>query len=441
MANVSLAIRFMFTLSKVTPHMIRGHASPFLNMATIVRLAPWTQAETEDFANKVVGSIAAMTRDAHATIFALSGGHPYLTKAILRELLRTPAPTISAYEVAQAESACRETPEVCLTLQNLLQVHFTEGERRVLRHLAGAPAPVKGTALNAATRDVLSLVGRDYLREVRSGYELSYGLLGRWLKSRPREFFQNSYSPESPGYGGAVLRTKGREPMRGAAAATRLEGETGLSDVEASSPFEMMTNPYVFGVPVTAHREFFGRRGELGMLLSHVADRGPQSVVIRGPRRVGKSSLLRAVETVLRDADRRLGARDWFAVPPAWDDALNATTPVMINLQAQLGIRPEAPTAAEFYRAALSALHASGLGTDLSEVAAREPSLTYRQFEGALRDILATLPERRVLMMIRRIRHDGEYGRPFVILWSPASWHRGAARDYMGHRQRVGAPR
>jgi len=159
----------------------------------------------------------------------------------------------------------------------------------------------------------------------------------------------------------------------------------------------MKANPYVFGSHVTDPQKFFGRRTELNELLSHLASYQQQNVVIRAPRRTGKTSLLHMIEAVLRDTDRRAGVRAWFDIPPRWDAPLNATVPVRLDLQ-RLGLRKA--SAAEFYRAVLEALHAGGLRSEWTEVVVREPAPTFAQFREGIADIVRGVNGLRLVILL-----------------------------------------
>ncbi len=166
-----------------------------------------------------------------------------------------------------------------------------------------------------------------------------------------------------------------------------------------SQPFRKKPNPYVFGVHVQDHRRFFGRRTELDELLGHLAHGGPQNVLLRAPRRAGKTSLLHMVRAVLSDTDRQGGVRDWFRVPDSWDANLNATVPVLLNLQGiealQKDVTPEA-----FYRAVLGALREAGLRGSICERLLNEPVIPSAQFTAAMRQLVAAAGQRRPVILL-----------------------------------------
>jgi AAA+ ATPase superfamily predicted ATPase len=70
--------------------------------------------------------------------------------------------------------------------------------------------------------------------------------------------------------------------------------------------FVKLKNPYTFGVPVSREGEFFGRKEELQRIFDTLenAPRGQkQDLVVLGPRRIGKSSLLRRLKILLIEPD------------------------------------------------------------------------------------------------------------------------------------------
>jgi hypothetical protein len=163
-------------------------------------------------------------------------------------------------------------------------------------------------------------------------------------------------------------------------------------------PFHKQPNPYVFGLPLEEHRQFYGRRSELEQLLGHLAIRRPQNVLLRGARRTGKTSLLNMVRSVLTDTDGRSGVRRWFELPDGWHSALDATVPVFLNLQG-IDWPGGTPTATGFYHAVLAALRDAGLRSGGSDRLLAEPSVTFTQFVGVLRAVVRAAAVRPVLLV------------------------------------------
>lgn len=68
-----------------------------------------------------------------------------------------------------------------------------------------------------------------------------------------------------------------------------------MMSIQESKKFVRLRNPYTFGVPVRGPNNFFGREEELRLIfdtLENVPPGHKQDLVILGPRRIGKSSLL-----------------------------------------------------------------------------------------------------------------------------------------------------
>jgi hypothetical protein len=151
--------------------------------------------------------------------------------------------------------------------------------------------------------------------------------------------------------------------------------------------FRPRPNPYFFGVPLQEHRQFYGRRAELHTLLGHLASRSPQNVLLRGPRRTGKTSLLYMVRAVLSDGGDA-GVRGWFDIPVDWARALDATVPVMLDLQGT-SWPDDTPTPTAFYQAILARLGEAGLRGAAGDRLLEEPFVAGTQIVKALTGLLA----------------------------------------------------
>jgi hypothetical protein len=96
------------------------------------------------------------------------------------------------------------------------------------------------------------------------------------------------------------------------------------------SPFRVKVNHYQFGRPIQSPSDFYGRRAEFQNILSHLIGRNKQNLLLRGPRRMGKTSLLYMLSDVLKHpTTRRL-----FGIPLDWDSGLNQLHPVFLSLHA-----------------------------------------------------------------------------------------------------------
>jgi hypothetical protein len=113
-------------------------------------------------------------------------------------------------------------------------------------------------------------------------------------------------------------------------------------------PFKVKVNRYQFGRPIQEPDDFFGRRAELLDILSLLAAGGKQNVLLRGPRRMGKTSLFYMLQRALEESNTRHS----FDVPPEWDPDLDRVRPVLITLQS-VAIRDDLTHIDQFFRALL----------------------------------------------------------------------------------------
>ncbi len=95
-------------------------------------------------------------------------------------------------------------------------------------------------------------------------------------------------------------------------------------------PFQVKVNRYQFGRPIQEPTEFYGRRNELENILSQMISGGKQNLLLRGPRRMGKTSLLYMLQRALTEP----ATRRFFNLPPVWDLELDQVHPVFMSLHA-----------------------------------------------------------------------------------------------------------
>jgi len=198
-ARTTLPVRFVFTITRTAPQILRSDASPFLSAARIVPLLPWPDDQARGFATGLLPPASTFDDDAHQLLFRVAGGHPYLTKAVLQSLLeldRSAGP-VTAADLRSAVAAAVSSPEVDFTLENIAKVHFSEPEREVLRWVAAAAGPVPAADLPAAASVLHELGQRRYLRvDPVRGYGEAFGLLGQWLQRQPEADRAPHRSPE-----------------------------------------------------------------------------------------------------------------------------------------------------------------------------------------------------------------------------------------------------
>ncbi len=93
--------------------------------------------------------------------------------------------------------------------------------------------------------------------------------------------------------------------------------------------FRAKVNHYQFGRPIQNPGDFYGRRTEIQNILSHLKG-GTQNLLLRGPRRMGKTSSLYILKHILEHHNTRRR----FDIPPSWDGALDHLHPLFLSLQA-----------------------------------------------------------------------------------------------------------
>ncbi len=96
------------------------------------------------------------------------------------------------------------------------------------------------------------------------------------------------------------------------------------------APFKMKGDPYQFGRAITNPADFYGRGEEMRRLLASLYRGGHTNFMLRGPRRMGKTSMLWMLKAALETPD----VRRRFEIPPHWDGALERFRPVLLDLQA-----------------------------------------------------------------------------------------------------------
>ena len=173
-------------------------------------------------------------------------------------------------------------------------------------------------------------------------------------------------------------------------------------------------NPFEVGRPVSgAGVAFFGRQEELNKILSRLAKPGgTQPLALRGPRRIGKSSLLKQIEAVLERPGEEGRALN---LTPETLGALANVRPVVANLQ-QMGGKDEAGFV-RFLRGLLRDI-AQKLGVEPDPFEAafdhhREPHTPVRAFSEQVDRILQERPEQRLVVLIDEL---DELFRPEAVV-------------------------
>jgi hypothetical protein len=137
-----------------------------------------------------------------------------------------------------------------------------------------------------------------------------------------------------------------------------------------TQPFIVKTNNYHIGRPIQKLTDFYGRRGELQNILSLLKAGGNQNVLLRGPRRMGKTSLLYMIQSALTNVD----TRRFFEIPADWDSALDKVHPVFLSLHS-FDITAGAISVDQFFRTLLEKTLAA------FQVEKRKTKMALRDFE------------------------------------------------------------
>lgn len=166
--------------------------------------------------------------------------------------------------------------------------------------------------------------------------------------------------------------------------------------------FKEKVNHYEFGRPIQSPYDFFGRRQLLLDILSLLKAGGRQNILLRGPRRMGKTSLL----YMLRHALNTVEVRRHFDVPTDWDPALNRIQPVFVTLQSMDMSSGDAPVH-QFFRVLLEKI-AQGIGYSIAE--ARQVSDAYaarsaqvgaaNAAQEQLNRVLSTRPQQHIAVLL-----------------------------------------
>ena len=176
--------------------------SPLVSKSEVIELACFSRTDMDEMVRSLLAACAEVQEGALSRLFWLSGGHPYVTKLLLENLL---APcgyepgglVVDAAAIEAAISAAADDPRARNALTNLYDVHFGEQEKALLLLLA--ERQVRSEA--RLTRRELRVLGADYVTAgeslVRRGYlarnqgplgadddlyALQIGFLAHWLR-------------------------------------------------------------------------------------------------------------------------------------------------------------------------------------------------------------------------------------------------------------------
>jgi len=152
-------------------------------------------------------------------------------------------------------------------------------------------------------------------------------------------------------------------------------------------------SPYEAGIAVFGPQRFFGRQRELIEIFARLIGGITQPIMLRGPRRMGKTSLLRQVAWLLSHPDELT----MLGFTPEQITRLTAIRPAIVNLQSLN--ESAARATVQFFESALQALSAA-LGErvgSMPEALGRSPVREFNRQIGALLD---RHPRARLLVVV-----------------------------------------
>ena len=173
----------------------------------------------------------------------------------------------------------------------------------------------------------------------------------------------------------------------------RLFREVRLSPEKGIKP---KGNRYEVGRYVSNSRRFFGRRAELEQILSRLVGGSTQPIVVRGPRRIGKTSLMHQLELALEQPQelRRLG------LEAEVETQLRPIHPLFVSLQAisETGGNSIALFLQMLFEEVCAALSLKSSAFQLSKALAQ--SFPARLFQKQVSWVFEQRPHERLLVLI-----------------------------------------
>ncbi len=146
-----LPVQFLLTMCRIPEPIVLSHESPVINQATIVELTSWPRSEARQYADWIAVGKARLGEEAHQKLFALTGGHPYFTKAVLRSVLRS-------VRQDRATDVAEETSSADRRIASLIDRHAASVSRS--REVQIAFASIRRAHLNERTEAAVNRIAR-----------------------------------------------------------------------------------------------------------------------------------------------------------------------------------------------------------------------------------------------------------------------------------------
>jgi hypothetical protein len=197
----SLPIRLFFSMTATPETVSDSSGSSFISASTLVQLKPFARADMEEMVQRLLSPSVQVLPAAQERLYALSGGHPYVTKLLLYNLLEPfhfepEGLVVDEAAVDGALAAAVDDAKPREAFGNLYRIWLSNRERQLLLLLAARQ--LKGRAV--VSRQELKVLGlesitaakrlddRGYLAAVEEAggepesYQLRIGFLGHWLR-------------------------------------------------------------------------------------------------------------------------------------------------------------------------------------------------------------------------------------------------------------------
>lgn len=197
-----LPLKLFLTVTNLSMDELDLRGSPLVSKSEIVQLHCFAEGDMAEMVRDLLALCSEVRDGAITYLFELSGGHPYVTKLLLENLL---APcgfdprglSVDRAMVEEAIAPSADDPRARSALTNLYDVHLSDREQAVLLLLAerqvGSEATLTRREVRVMGPDYVTaaeaLVRRSYLDRESGGadpgddaYTLRIGFFGHWLR-------------------------------------------------------------------------------------------------------------------------------------------------------------------------------------------------------------------------------------------------------------------
>jgi hypothetical protein len=159
-----------------------------------------------------------------------------------------------------------------------------------------------------------------------------------------------------------------------------------------SKPWTLIPTPYQAGLPVEQPDQFFGREGDIEKLLSLLLGEVDQPVLLRAPRRMGKTSLMMKIARLIRDPE----ALRAYPLHSTQIAALKWFVPVYFSLQdlTETGIAGNR----QFFLALLGRVHEALTGTTATIVPESDPD-PVKSFNDSIKKLVTSTRKKPLILI------------------------------------------